>query len=104
MQKAIEVNKGEELFTDVVRRIRSNIDIDKTSESISKIRETKKGNIFIEIKSGSDAAENVQREVEKSIGTDTYVRRIRHRQLVELHNLDCITSEIYIEEAVQARI
>ena len=55
----------------------SNIDIKQTGESISKIRETRSGNVLIEVKRGNEAAGKVQREIEKSIDTNTRVRRIK---------------------------
>lgn len=54
-QEVIVIDKGDELYGDIVRKMRSKIDINQTGKSISKIRETRNGNVLIEVDGGNEA-------------------------------------------------
>lgn len=50
------------------------------------------GNVIFELLGGSDNAETVRREVEKSLGPGESVCSLEPRSLVQLRDLDCVTN------------
>lgn len=63
--------------------------------------ETRNGNFLIEVKGGAKAVDVVRSEVEKSLGPGVFVRSLEQRRLIELVDIDCVTTK---EEIVKAFI
>lgn len=93
------VKRGELSFVEIVKNIRANVNADIIGDTISKIRETRNGNVLIEILGGSDTAERVKKEVEKSLGPGESVRFLEQRTLIQLRDLDCVTTKKDVVEA-----
>lgn len=104
LPKAVIIKRGELLFADTVKNIRSKVDVNVIGDSISKIRQTRSRDVLIEIIGGSDKAENIRKEVEKSLGPGKSVRSLQQRSLVQLRDLDFVTTKADVVEAVQKEI
>lgn len=98
------IKRGEASFADTVRKIREKMDANVIGDTISKLRETRNGNVLIKVLGGSDTAETVRREVEKSLELGESVRSLEQRSLVQLTNLNCVTTKEDVGEAVSKEL
>lgn len=99
---AIVVSKGGEEFPELLKTIRRTVDPKVTGNAITKMRRTGKNELLIEINGGTDSAENVRAEVERSLGSDAKVRKLEETSPVEIRDLDEETTKEEILDAVNA--
>lgn len=95
------VKRGESTFAKTVKNIRSKVDVAVIGETISKVRETRNGNVLIEVLGGRDNTEVVRREVEKTLRPDETIRSLEQRSLVKFCDLDCTTTKYDVIEALR---
>lgn len=100
LPKAVVIKRGELSFAESVKNIRSKVDANVVGHRISKIRQTRTGDVLIEILGGSEAAETVRSEVEKSLASGEIVKSLEQRTLVQLRDLDCVTVKTDVQEAL----
>jgi len=89
---AVIVSKENDSFPELLKTLRSKVDSEKTGTMISKLRETRNGNLLMEINGGAEAAEIVRREVARSLGPEASVRKTENVFKVELRDLDGMTT------------
>lgn len=65
-----------------------------------RMRQTGKNELLIEINGGTDSADSVRAEVERSLGSDAKVRKLEESSPVEIRDLDEETSKDEILDAV----
>lgn len=70
-------------------------------DSISKMRETRNGNVLIEILGGNEAVEVVKKEFEKVLRPGESVKSLEQRSLIQLRDLDCVTTKEDVSEAIR---
>lgn len=104
LPRAVVIKRGDASFADTVKNIRRKIDAEAVGDAISKVRETRNGNVLIEVLGGSDKAEAVRKEVEKSLGPGESVRSLEPRSLLQLRDLDCVTNGDDIMEAIARKL
>lgn len=102
--KVVVVKRGELSFADSVKNMRSKVDANVVGDSISKIRQTRNEDVLIEILGCSEMAENIRREVQKSLGPGEAVKFLEPRSLVQLRDLDCVTTKDDIVDAINWEI
>lgn len=66
---AVIVAKKNKQFPELLTTLRSKVNPAATGTAISKMRQTKNGNLLIEINDGADSAKIVMEEMERSIGS-----------------------------------
>lgn len=97
---AVLVKRGDESFADTVQKVKRNVRADAIGESITKMRETRNGDLLIEVKGGAVMAEVIRDEVQRTCGTDNVIQLMGQRSIVELRDLDCTIVETDIQEAL----
>lgn len=93
LPRAVVIKRGESSFAETVKNIRAQVNVDIISDSISKMRDTRNGNVLIEILGGSDKAETDRSELEKSLEPRESIRSFEQRSLLQLIDLDCVTTK-----------
>lgn len=99
---AVIVTKKDEQFPELLRTLRSKVNPAVTGTAISKMRQTKNGNLLIEINGGADSAKIVMKEVERSIGSSDRVRMTEDLAAVEVRDLDEVTTKEEVLDAFMA--
>lgn len=94
------VELGEATFAETVKNIRSKVDANIIGDTISKVRETRNGNILFEILGGSDKADVVRKELKKTLRPGESVHSLEQRSLVQLRDLDCTATKQDVGEAM----
>lgn len=89
---AVVARRGESSFPELLKILRAGIDPSATDEKISKMREARNGGLLVEINGGAESAEVVRSAIEKSLGPCGSVRTLEQRSLIELRDLDGITT------------
>jgi len=97
---AVVVRRGEDPFPELLKTIRANVNPAATGDRISKIRETRNGDLLVEVNGGPESADVVRTELEKSLGPGGSVRTLEQRILIELRDLDGVTTNEDITEAL----
>lgn len=70
------IKRGESSFSDTVKNIRTKVNAEAIGDSILKMRETRNGNVLIEILGGNEATEVVKKKIEKALGLGESVRSL----------------------------
>lgn len=97
---AVLVKRGDSTFADVLKRVKAGVDSGVTGTSITKMRETRKGDLLIEVRGDAVVADTVRKEVEGSCGSGSGVQLLERRSLIEIRDLDCATCDADLVEAV----
>lgn len=84
-----------------MKNIRSKVDTGVIGHTIVKVREIRNGNVLIEVIDGSETAEVVRKEVEKTLRPGESARSLEQRTLIQIRDLDCATIKQEVVEAVQ---
>lgn len=71
---------------------------------ISKLRQTRSGELLIEINGDSNSAELVRAEVKRTLGPGSLVRKIKNSTEVELRDIDCMAITEEILDAISREI
>lgn len=82
------------------KTVRQNANVNVTGSAILKMRQTKAGNLLIEINGGAETAEIVRAEVECSLGSGAWIRGTEHWAAIELCGFDGMTTKEEILNAV----
>lgn len=69
------------------------MDTGVVGDSIAKVRETRNGNVLIEVIGGSETAEVVCKKVEKTLRPGESARSLEQRTLIQIRDLDCATTK-----------
>lgn len=101
LPRAVVIKRGESSFSDTVKNIRTKVNVEAIGDSISKMSETRNGNVLIEILGGNEAAEVVKKKIEKALGPGESVRSLEQRSLIQLRDLDCVTTKEDVSEAIR---
>lgn len=80
-----------ENYSEVLKKIKSGVNMDAIGNKISALRQTRSGGILIQVTGGPTAADVVRAEVTKIVETDTLVRTPKQQTLVEFRGLDSLT-------------
>lgn len=99
---AVIVRRGEEQFPELLRTVRINVDPAKTGTAISKIRQTRTGELLIEINGGAESANLVREEMERSFGPNAKVKTMEDTATVEIRDLDGLTTREEVLDAILA--
>lgn len=97
---AVIVAQGKEQFPELLKTIRQKVDPVVTGTSISRLRQTKTGNLLVEINGGSEKAEIVRAEIERSLGPNTSVRLADDSRPIEIRDLDGLTTKEEVLKAI----
>jgi len=97
---AVLVMRGDSTFADVLKRVKSGVNTEVTGTSITKMRETRNGDLLIEVRGDAEVADTVRKEVERSCGSGSGVQLLERRSLIEIRDLDCVTCDADVVEAV----
>lgn len=86
--------RGENTYADILRKIRADPTLQDLGESVSRIRRTQKGDLLLEIKTGSkEVVGKFHSQVEKSIGMQADIRTHRQEILIECRDMDEVTTK-----------
>jgi len=86
------VQTNPENYTEVLKKIKSGVNMEAIGNKISAMRQTRSGGILIKVSGGSPAADVVRAEVSKIVETDTLIRAPKQQSLVEFRGLDSLTN------------
>ncbi|CAI6376285.1 unnamed protein product [Macrosiphum euphorbiae] len=81
-----------ENYSEVLKKIKSGVNMEAIGNKISALRQTRSGGILIQVSGGSPAADVVRAEVSKIVETDTVIRTPKQQSLVEFRGLDSLTN------------
>lgn len=97
---AVVVRRGDDSYPELLKNLRANVDPATTEEKISRLRETRNGGLLVEINGGAESKEAVRAAIEKSLGPGGSVRTLEQRSLVELRELDGVTTREDVVDAI----
>jgi len=97
---AILVQVGKEEFPALVHKIRGTTNRDVIGDHVVGMRQTKSGDLLIEIKGDPEQVEAVRAEVSRSAGEDIEVRTLQQKALLEIRDLDQWASQEEVIDAV----
>jgi len=97
---AVIVRSGDDAFSELLRTVRSKVDVENTGTIISKMRETRNGSLLIEINSDTESADLVKAEIERSMGPGASVMKTGSNALIELRHLDGMTNAKNVAETI----
>jgi hypothetical protein len=88
-------------YGDILRKVKNDPDLKELGTHVARIRRTKNGNMLFELNRDSYAKSAAFKGlVEKSLGTDVTVRALTQEVVVECRNLDEVTTEEELREAL----
>ncbi|XP_022168982.1 uncharacterized protein LOC111032834 [Myzus persicae] len=88
----IIVQTKPENYSEVLKKIKSGVNMGAIGNKISAMRQTRSGGILIQVSGGSPAADVVRAEVSKIVETDILIRTPMQQSLVEFRGLDSLTN------------
>ncbi|KAL4134772.1 hypothetical protein QTP88_006487 [Uroleucon formosanum] len=93
-----------ENYSEILKKIKSGVNMETIGNKISALRQTKSGGILIQVSGGSPATDVVRAEVSRVVETDTVIRTPKQQSLVEFRGLDSLTNsdELVKEVALNA--
>lgn len=95
---------GETTYAEVLRRVKNDPALKDLGDTVTRIRRTQNGEMLFELKKDMSAKSTEYKElVEKSLGEAAKVRALAHEVLVECRNLDEVTTEGELREALKAQ-
>lgn len=89
---AIIVRRSEDEYLELLKKFREKASSEVTGMRISKMRETKNGNLLIEVNGDKEAADMVRLEVERSMGPGISVRTTSKNVIIEIRDPDEVTT------------
>lgn len=92
----------DEQFPELLRSVRSKVDPAVTGTAITRMLQTQNGNLLIEVSGGADSAATVKQEVERSLGLGAAVRMTEDLTLIEVRDLNEMTTKEEVLEAALA--
>lgn len=92
--------KGQTTYADILRKVKTDPELKQVGDRVTRIRRTQKGDLLLELQKGEKLPlENLQIQVEKSIGEVANIRSRQHETTIQCRDLDEITTR---EEICQA--
>ncbi|XP_049315861.1 uncharacterized protein LOC125779263 [Bactrocera dorsalis] len=103
---AIVIEKtGDMSYSEILRTVRNNDTLQKLGENVTKIRKTAKGQILLELKEAQMKSTGVfKTEISKLLGENAQIKALTHEVLVEIRDLDEITTKEDITEAIRLQV
>ncbi|XP_069961813.1 uncharacterized protein [Bactrocera oleae] len=96
---------GDMSYSEILRTVRTNDTLQKLGENVSKIRKTAKGQILLELKEAQiKTTGDFKTEIGKVLGNNAQIKALTHETLVEIRDMDEITSKEDIAEAIRSQI
>lgn len=89
-------------YADVLRNIKAKIDPAALGVEISKIRQTRGGELLIEIAKGAGKADELKNAVAHALGEDARVRNMKRSITTEIRDLDGATEENEVVNAIKS--
>lgn len=99
----IKVNE-ERTYADALRKVRGAVNPGEVGVEIEKIRRSKAGELFIQIKKGKGEAEKLREALAEVFGSEANVRIVNRKETIEILDLDEITEGNEILEALVGSI
>lgn len=98
---AVEVKEGF-TYADLLRKVRTDPELKKLGENVVKTRRTQKGEMLFELKKDPAVKSSAFKSVvEKALGVDLKVWALSSETTIECRNLDGITTEEELKEALE---
>lgn len=97
---ALLVSKEGEDFPELLKTVRRRVDLGTTGNANARLRQTRTGDLLIEVSGGVDAAELIRKKVSRSLGPETKVRRLENSASIVIRDLDGETSKDEIMEVL----
>ncbi len=96
---------GDMSYSEILRTLKTNDTLQKLGENVSKIRKTAKGQILLELTEAQmKTTGDFKIEIGKVLGNHAQIKALTHETLVEIRNMDEITSKEDIAEAIRSQI
>lgn len=89
---AIMVEDSKEVFPELAKRIRNEVNTEVIGNHVIGMRQAKAGGLLIEVRGDTDYVERIRTEIEKWSGANFGVRSLQQTQLLEVRDLDEWTS------------
>ncbi|XP_039969214.1 uncharacterized protein LOC120781147 [Bactrocera tryoni] len=103
---AIVIEKtGDMSYSDILRTVRKNDTLQKLGENVTKIRKTAKGQILLELKEAQMRSTGIfKTEISKVLGENVQIKALTREVMLEIRDLDEITTKEDIAEAIRRQI
>lgn len=98
---AVIVTRGKKQFPELLKTVRQKVDPATTGTAIAKLKQTKSGNLLVEINGGLEKAEIVRVEIERSLGPNSSVRLAQDSRPIEIRDLDGLTTKEEVLDAIE---
>lgn len=96
--------KDGQSYADILRKVKADPNLTKLGEAVTRIRRTQKGELLLQFKDSGDNTATFQSTILEKIGELAEVRTLTHRTMVEIRDVDEITSERDVSEALKAQL
>ncbi|XP_054089783.1 uncharacterized protein LOC128922628 [Zeugodacus cucurbitae] len=96
---------GNMSYSDILRVVKKDDTLQELGENVARIRKTVKGEILIQLKDAQmKNTGEFKTDISKVLGEQAQIRALTHEVMVEIRDLDEITTKEDIAEAIQSQI
>lgn len=94
----VVVKRGDSTYAELLKSVKSKVDIAKVGVQVKTIRKTAKGDLLLEVQGGMQKADRLKEAIKKDVGKD--VKITNNEVTIHIYDIDATTSQEEVEEAV----
>lgn len=95
--------KGELSYADILRKVKAEPKLGNLGNTVTRIRRTQKGDLLFQLKGTGEKTQEFKGLIGETLGKEAEVRTLTHRILLEVKDIDEVTSKEDICEAVKTQ-
>lgn len=87
-------------YAEVLRRVKTDQNLKAIADSVTRVRRTQKGDLLLQLKETGDKAAEITKKIGEVLGQETTVKMLVRRSVVEIKDIDEVTTKQEIGEAL----
>lgn len=95
--------KGDLSYAEILRQVKADPKLKELSDTVSKIRRTQKGDLLFQLNGTGEKTEKLKTVIGELLGEQASTHCLRQKTLIEIKDLDEITSKEDISEAINSQ-
>lgn len=94
--------KDQTSYADILRQMKADPKLGEMGQVVSRIRRTQKGGLLIQLNQANDKTEELKTKIGECVGNHASVKSLTQQKVIEIKDLDEVSSENDIREAIVA--
>lgn len=90
-------------YSDILKVIKTQINPTQHGAKISGVRKTRTGDVLVELKEQKDKQGTLAQEIRKTLGEQVKVQDLVPKRIIQIRDLDCLTTEEEVREAIKTK-